>query len=258
MTRPVAARLRVLIVDDERPARAKLRRLVSAAPDVEAVFEAGDGAAAIDLVRIESPDIVLLDVQMPGVDGFGVVEAIAPDERPVIVFVTAFDEYALRAFDASAIDYVLKPYDAERFALAFARARERVGARDATARNRDLERMLAELRERRRPLDRMLVEDGSRMILLPLARVEWFAADRNYVRIVAGADRYRLRTTLDQLEERLDPRAFVRVHRSTIVRVDQVAALEPWAHGDFEVVLRSGARVRMSRRYRDRLDAFTP
>lgn len=252
--------LRVLIVDDERPARAKLRRLVSAHGDVGAIFEAPDGLRALEVIRGEAPDVVFLDVQMPGLDGFGVVEAIAPDACPRIVFVTAFDEYAVRAFDANAVDYLLKPYDAERFERAFERARRHVRQEDAADERRRLERALAEQRRDApaAPLDRLLVEAGGRMVLLPLARVERLEADRNYVTVHAGAEEFRVRATLDRLEERLDPRAFVRVHRSAIVRVDQVAALEPWSHGDAVIVLRSGARLRLSRRYRDRLDRFLP
>ena len=254
--------LRVLVVDDERPARQKVRRFLAADPEVEAIFEAPDGVRALELVRAEAPDVMLLDVQMPGVDGFGVVEALDPDGRPHVVFITAYDEYALRAFEAHAVDYVLKPFDADRFAHAFGRAK------DAAARERDreervrLERMLAELR-RDRPvtLERLLVESGDRAVLLPLNQVERLEAARNYVTVYAGeagAERHRLRTTLDRLEARLDSRAFVRVRRSTIVRVDRVSELRPWSHGDYVVLLRSGARVRLSRRYRDRLERFLP
>jgi two-component system, LytTR family, response regulator len=251
--------LRVLIVDDERPARQKLRRFVSADPDVEAVFEAADGLRALELIRSESPDIVLLDVAMPGVDGFGVVEALDPAERPHVVFVTAYDQYAVRAFDAHAVDYVLKPFDAERFARALGRAKAAAaGGRDREERRR-LERALAEVRrELPQRLERLLVESNGRAMLLPVGQVERIEAAKNYVTVHAGGERYRVRTTLDRLEERLDPRTFVRVHRSTIVRVDRVAELQPWSHGDYVVILQGGERVRLSRRYRDRLEQFLP
>jgi two-component system, LytTR family, response regulator len=251
--------LKLLIVDDERPARQKLRRLASADPDVGAVLEAADAPAAVELIRAESPDIVLLDVEMPGMDGFGVVEALDPAERPHVVFVTAYDQYALRAFDAHAVDYVLKPFDAERLARALGRAKAAVaGRQDREARGR-LERALAEVRrDRPQRLERLLVEADGRATLLPVAQVERFEAAKNYVTVHAGGARYRLRTPLDRLEERLDPRAFVRVHRSSIVRVDRVAELQPWSHGDYVIVLRGGERVRLSRRYRDRLEQFLP
>jgi two-component system, LytTR family, response regulator len=251
--------LKVLIVDDERPARQKLRRLLAADPGVDAVFEAPDGLRAVELIRSESPDVVLLDVQMPGVDGFGVVEALDASERPHIVFVTAYDQYALRAFEAHAVDYVLKPYDTERLARAVERAKAAVtGRRDGEERRR-LERVLADVRrERPQRLERLLVESDGRATLLPVAKVERIEAAKNYVTVYAGGAQYRVRTTLDRLEERLDPRAFVRVHRSTIVRVDRVTELQPWSHGDYVVVLQGGAKVRLSRRYRDRLEQFLP
>jgi two-component system LytT family response regulator len=251
--------LRVLIVDDERPARQKLRRFLAADPDVEAVFEAPDGVRALELIRSESPDLVLLDVTMPGVDGFGVVEALDPAERPHVVFVTAYDQYAVRAFEAHAVDYVLKPFDAERFGRALARAKAAVAGRQDREERQRLERALAEVRrERPQRLERLLVESDGRAMLLPVGQVERIEAAKNYVTVFAGEARYRLRTTLERLEERLDPRAFVRVHRSTIVRVDRVAELQPWSHGDYVVILQGGARVRLSRRYRDRLEQFLP
>jgi two-component system LytT family response regulator len=251
--------LRVLIVDDERPARQKLRRFLAADPDVGAVFEAPDGVRALELIQSESPDLVLLDVAMPGVDGFGVVEALDPAERPHVVFVTAYDQYAVRAFEAHAVDYVLKPFDAERFGRALARAKAAVAGRQDREERQRLERALAEVRrERPQRLERLLVESDGRAMLLPVGQVERIEAAKNYVTVFAGEARYRLRTTLERLEERLDPRAFVRVHRSTIVRVDRVAELQPWSHGDYVLILQGGARVRLSRRYRDRLEQFLP
>ncbi len=251
--------LKVLIVDDERPARQKVRRFVAADPDVDAVFEAADGTRALELVRAEAPDVMLLDVQMPGVDGFGVVEALDPDARPHVVFVTAHDEYALKAFDAHAVDYILKPFDAERFGRAFARAKEAVARSRAGEERRSLERALAEVRrERPTRLERVLVDSGDRIVLLSLDQVERLEAARNYVVVHAAAGRYRLRATLDRVEDRLDPEAFVRIHRSTIVRMDRVVEIQPWSHGDGLVVLKSGARVRLSRRFRDRLQRFLP
>jgi len=251
--------LKLLIVDDERPARQKLRRLVSADPDVGAVLEAPDAPSAVELIRAESPDVVLLDVEMPGMDGFGVVEALAPEERPHIVFVTAYDQYAVRAFDAHAVDYVLKPFDAERLTRALERAKAAAaGRQDREARQR-LERALGEVRrERPERLERLLVEADGRARLLPLVEVERFESAKNYVVVHTAGEQYRFRTTLERLEERLDPAEFVRVHRSTIVRVDRVAELQPWTHGDYVLLLHGGARVRLSRRYRDRLERFLP
>jgi two-component system LytT family response regulator len=251
--------LSVLIVDDERPARAKVRRFVAGDPEIGAIFEAADGVRAVDVVREELPDLLFLDVQMPGLDGFGVLEALDPGVLPHVVFVTAFDEYAVRAFEVHAVDYVLKPFDVERLTLALARAKEAVGRnRDGEDRRR-LTRLLADVR-RERPdrLERLLVERDDRAVLQPLARVDRIESARNYAVLHVGRETYRVRATLDRLEERLDPRRFVRVSRSVIVNADRVAELRPWSHGDWIIVLSDGAKVKLSRRYRSRLRHFDP
>lgn len=251
-------RLKVLIVDDERPARAKVRRCVSADPDVGAIFEAPDGVCAVDVIRDESPDVVFLDVQMPGLDGFGVVEALERDALPHIVFVTAFDDYAVRAFDVHAVDYVMKPFDAERLARALERAKAAIAQRHNGAAAK-VEQLLADLRrERPERLERLLVQGAERSVLLPLTRVDRLESSRNYVVLHAGRESYRVRSTLDRLEQRLDPKRFVRVSRTAIVNVDRVAELQPWSHGDWVVVLSDGAKLRLSRSFRDRLERFGP
>ncbi len=249
-------KLKVLIVDDERPARTKVRRFVSADPDVGPIFEAPDGVRAVDVIREESPDLVFLDVQMPGLDGFGVVEALAPDALPHVVFVTAFDDYAVRAFDVHAVDYVMKPFDAERLGRALERAKAAIASRrDGEAAR--MERLLADLRrERPERLERLLVQGTERSVLLPLTRVDRFESARNYVVLHAGRESFRVRSTLDRLEQRLDPRRFVRVSRSAMVNVERVAELKPWSHGDWVVVLTDGAKLRLTRTFRDRLERF--
>jgi len=249
-------RLRVLIVDDERPARQKIRRILAGDDGVEAIFEAPDGLRAIEIIRSEDPDVVFLDIEMPGVDGFGVVEALAPDSRPHIVFVTAFDQYAVRAFDAYAVDYVLKPYDVERVRTALARVRERVGRKNGAGR---MDEMVSAVRkERPAPLDRLLVEADGRAVLLTLTQVDRFEADRNYVVVYAGPAEYRLRVTLDALEARLNPAAFARISRSVMVNLERIKELRPWSHGDYVIELRGGTEVRLSRRYAARLKQFRP
>ncbi len=244
----------MLVVDDERPARQKLRRLINREPDIEAVFEAPDGVRALELIRSEEPDVVFLDIEMPGVDGFGVIEALAVDARPQIVFVTAFDQYAVRAFDAHAVDYVLKPFDTERLTRALRRARERIMAEDGWQR---LDEAVAAVRKQNpTPLERLLVQQGDHALLISVARVDRFEAERNYVIVHVGAERYRLRATLDGVEARLDPTLFARVSRSTVLNLERVKELRPWGHGDYLVVLNGGAEVRLSRRYRDRLSRF--
>jgi two-component system, LytTR family, response regulator len=252
-------KLKVLIVDDERPARAKVRRFVSADPDVGPIFEAPDGVRAVDVIREESPDLVFLDVQMPGLDGFEVVEALVPDALPHVVFVTAFDDYAVRAFDVHAVDYVMKPFDGERLSRALERAKAAIASRQDGGEAARVERLLADLRrERPERLERLLVQGAERSVLLPLSRVDRLESARNYVVLHAGREAFRVRSTLDRLEQRLDPRRFVRVSRTAIVNVDRVAELKPWSHGDWVVVLSDGAKLRLTRSFRDRLERFGP
>jgi two-component system LytT family response regulator len=232
--------MRVLIADDEAPARAKLRRLLSQESDVEIAGEASTGREAVAAIKRIAPDLVFLDIQMPGLDGFAVLDAIAADSAPQIVFVTAYDDHALRAFDVGAVDYLLKPYPPDRFALVLARARERLAARDGQPGTTPA-----------RPyLTRLLVHHGDRAVFLPVDRIERVEADRNYVELHAGSERYRVRATIAAVAERLDPAQFVRLNRSTIVRVDLIANMHEWSHGDYHVVLRDGSRVIWSRRYR--------
>jgi two-component system LytT family response regulator len=252
-------KLKVLIVDDERPARTKVRRFVSADADVGQIFEAPDGVRAVDVIRDESPDLVFLDVQMPGLDGFGVVEALAPDALPHVIFVTAFDDYAVRAFDVHAVDYVMKPFDAERLGRALERAKAAVASRRDGGEAARMERLLADMRrERPERLERLLVQGAERSVLLPLTRVDRLESARNYVVLYAGRESFRVRSTLDRLEQRLDPRRFVRVSRTAMVNVDRVAELKPWSHGDWVVVLSDGAKLRLTRTFRDQLERFGP
>jgi two-component system, LytTR family, response regulator len=252
-----ATGLKVLIVDDERPARQKLRRMLSGDPEIMAIYEAPDGVAAIETIRDEAPDIVFLDVQMPGVDGFGVVDALPPDALPHLVFVTAFDMYAVRAFDMHAVDYLLKPYDADRFARALTRAKENVASR-RIGEERDRLRRLLDDAESTRPqrAERILVESGERVLLIAVEKIDRIESVRNYVRLKVGSDVYRVRGTLTRFERRLDPVKFVRISRSEIVNLDRIAELRPWSHGDYVVVMRDGSQTRLSRRYREGLDRF--
>ena len=247
----------ILIVDDERPARQKIRRLLADRSEVSAIFEAADGATALRIISDERPDLVFLDVQMPGMTGADVVRALPAELTPHVVFVTAFDQYAVEAFDLSAVDYLLKPFDRERFERALGRAREALAARE---RREDLDRVLRLIAERRpEPADRLVVEDKGRTVLVATADVERVEAERNYVRLYAPPAAYRMRETLQALEQRLDPRRFVRIARGTIVNLDRVRELRPAGHGDSDVLLRSGATVRLSRRYRSSVErVITP
>jgi two-component system LytT family response regulator len=242
--------MRVLIVDDERPARAKLRRLLGAEGDVDIVGEAATGAAAVDAIAATHPDVVFLDVQMPVMDGFGVIEAVGLDRMPFVVFATAYDAHAVRAFEVRALDYLLKPFAPDRFHAVLARVR------GALARGGDSvprERLgLAAVDAGQTRLARLLVRDAARMLLLPVRRIDVFEADGNHVRLHADGRRYSVRATLGELAARLDPAEFLQISRSAIVRLEAVHELQPWFHGDYRVVMRDGREWMWSRRFRAR------
>ncbi len=255
MTDPL--RLRVLIADDERPARAKVRRFLANDADVGAIHEAWDGPTALAVIRDESPDLVLLDIQMPGMSGLELLASLPQEAAPHVVFITAFDAFAVQAFELAAVDYLLKPFDADRFSRAMRRAKDAVTAGRREEEMRRLRRAVAELGgTATAPLERLVVErsEGTdERQMLQLADVDRIEAERNYVRVHAGPASWRVRVTLAELEERLDPALFARVGRGTILNVARIARLEPAGHGDYTVVLRSGGRARLSRRYVDRL-----
>jgi two-component system LytT family response regulator len=242
--------LRALIADDELVARRRIRRLLSTERDIAVVAECADGASAIEAIERERPDLVFLDVQMPERDGFEVVAALDPEALPAVVFVTAYDRYALQAFDVHAIDYLLKPYTAERFRTAVRRARARVHGASTDER---LASLITALRNAPRYLSRINVRATGRIVLVDLAAVDWIEAADNYVRLHAGPRAYLHRETLAALEKQLDPERFVRIHRSAIVQVDRVIELHSASHGDMDVVLRNGKTLTLSRTFRDRL-----
>lgn len=241
-------KLRTLIVDDEPLARRRLRRLLRAA-DVEVVGQCGDGAAAVDAIRSLNPDVVLLDVQMPELDGFEVTQALGADSLPAIVFVTAFDQYALRAFDVHALDYLLKPVEEDRLLEALARVRQ---WRDRHQDNADprMSALLRQLAADRRFLKRIPVRTEGRLIVVDLADVDWIGAADNYVILHVGRRELIVRSTLGGLANELDPDKFVRVHRSTIVQIARIRELIPESHGDYTIVLKDGSQLALTRVYR--------
>ncbi|HET9333646.1 MAG TPA: response regulator [Gemmatimonadota bacterium] len=242
--------LRVILVDDEPLARERLRSLLEAEADVELVAECTDGVEAVAAVRSGRPDLVFLDVQMPGMDGFEVLDALDPATLPAVVFVTAYDRYALKAFDVHAVDYLLKPFDRQRFSSALERARLDLRADDA---GRRILALVADLRRERRPQQRIVVKAAGRVFFLRPAEIDWMEAAGNYVRLHVGKKSHLVRETMKGLEDRLDPDTFVRIHRSRIVNLDRVRELQPWFHGEHLIVLTSGEQLTTSRRHSVRL-----
>ena len=245
--------IRTIIVDDERHARQKLRALLPSHTDIEIVAECGDGNEAVDLIREVRPDLVFLDVQMPGRDGFDVIVG-AGDAMRYVIFVTAFDQYAVRAFDVQALDYLLKPFDRVRLDKALERARAAIrGEGDLHDR---LVALVEQVRPEPRPIDRMMVKSSGRITFLRVDEIDWIEAADNYVRVHAGREGHLIRETMNHLETQLDRRKFVRIHRSAIVNVDSIAEIRSLFHGDHSIRLRTGAEIPLGRSYRDRLEAL--
>ena len=243
--------IRALVVDDEAPARRRIRSHLAGRPDVEIVGEAANGLEAVDAIRSLHPDLVFLDVQMPGMTGFEVIEAVGADAMPAVVFVTAYDEFALDAFDVQAVDYLLKPFRQDRFERAWQRALERIERRSGN--REELARLLERVRPASAFLQRMVVREADRLFFVPVAQIVRLSAEGNYVRIHTTAGAHTIRETLARLETRLDPNGFARIHRSEIVNIDFVKQIRPWFHGDYVVVMKNGEERRLSRRYQDRL-----
>jgi two-component system LytT family response regulator len=237
--------IRTLLVDDEPLVRVGLRRLLAGVPDVEIVGEAGDGGEALERLRALHPDLVFLDVRMPDLDGFEVLEALDTDALPAVVFVTAHGDYAVRAFDVHAVDYVLKPFGDDRVLEAVQRVRLRLGG-PASARQ-GLTNLLRELSAGRGYLDRVLVKDRDRVVLVPVDEVDWFEAADNYVRVHARGRIWLIRHTIKGLAARLDPRGFARIHRAVIVNLARVTQLSPTGNGEYRVTLTSGVGLTLSR-----------
>jgi two-component system LytT family response regulator len=245
------AELRVLLVDDEPLVRQGLRDFLAGVPDVTVAGECGDGAEALEFLEEHDVDLVFLDVQMPELDGLGVAASIARGDGPAIVFVTAFSEHAIRAFELNAVDYLLKPFDRERFLAALARAR---GRREGPLRGEIAQRLGAVLTELQRGQGyarRVVVRSEGRLRFVPVEEIDWIEAADNYVRLHAGGERHLLRETMASVEARLDPAHFARIHRSSIVNLSRVRELEPTFNGEYSVLLRSGARLTLSRGYRE-------
>jgi two-component system LytT family response regulator len=246
-------RTRVLIADDEPLGRARIRMLLANEPWVEVVAETADGPTTVAGIEKFKPDLVFLDIQMPGGSGFDVIEAVGAARMPFVIFVTAFDRYALRAFDVHALDYLLKPFDRDRFRDALTRARERIEHRSEADLERKLLALVNDLKPGPQPLERFVIKSGGRVFFLRARDIEWIEAAGNYVKLHVGPETHVFRETMNAIEAKLDPAMFFRIHRSHIVNIERVRELQPWFNGEYVVFLTSGARLTLSRGYREKL-----
>ena len=246
-------KIKVLVADDEPLARERLSGLLGQEPDIEVVGQARDGEEAVTAIHDDSPDLVFLDVQMPQMSGFDVIEAVGSDKMPPVIFVTAYDQHALKAFQVRALDYLLKPFDRERFRDALSRARKQLERDENGDLGRRLLALVKDLRRDQPKSDRLVVKSGGRLFFLRTDEIDWVEAAGNYVRLHVGPGSHLLRETMNAIEGRLDPEKFFRIHRSRIVNMERIQELQPWLNGEYAVLLRTGTRLTLSRGYREKL-----
>ena len=255
--------IHTLIVDDEPAARGALRLLLAEDSEIEIVGEAADGVSAVRRIEKDAPDLVFLDIQMPGLDGFSVLQQLEAPELLVVVFVTAYDQHALKAFEVHAVDYLLKPFNDERFHLALSRAKREVRQRRLGTASDRLVALLEDLgRQKSAPavtpqryLGRLAIKSGGRVTLLSVRDLDWIEAEGDYVRLHAGKANHLLRETMKRLEAQLDPTRFVRIHRSHIINVERIRELQPYFRGEYVVVLHDGTNLKLARSYKPHLEA---
>ena len=252
--------MKILIVDDEPLARARIREMLKSETSIESIVEAANGGEAIERIRTDLPDVVFLDIQMPDMNGFSVLELAGKEllsRIPAIIFVTAFDQYALKAFEFHALDYLLKPFDRDRFSEALDRARTQIkGLQNGGGSDPRILGLLEKITSEREYLEWVTIKKDERILLLKVADIHWVEAQGNYVLLKFEKESHLLRETMDKMESELDPRNFIRVHRSTIVNINQVKELHVWARGEYRVITHSGKAFTLSRGYRAHLDAF--
>ena len=245
--------IRALIVDDEPLARRRIKRMLAHDPDVAIVGDCSNGKEAIAAIKSESPDLIFLDVQMPEVDGFDVLAAAQTSGRPLVIFVTAYDQYALRAFEVAAVDYLVKPFDRRRFEGALQRAKSRLASGREIDLNQQTLALLAELKAQSNHVERLVIKAGGRAFFLKTDEIDWIEAEGKYVRLHVGKESYLLREAMGSMESQLDPKKFPRIHRSTIVNIERVRELQPWFHNEYRVILKDGTELMLSRSCRKRL-----
>lgn len=246
------AKIRVVIVDDESPARRKIQRFLSVEEDFEVIAQASTGIEALNIITQEKPDLVFLDVQMPGLNGFEVVEALDIQPLPQIVFTTAFDQFALRAFEVHALDYLLKPFEQSRFKSVLQHAKRRFEQLKRDDLTEKMSHLLEELRGRSTYAERLLVNSGNRALLLVVTQIDWIEAAKNYVNLHVGNETYLMRGTIEGLYQKLNPSQFLRVNRSHIVNLESIKELQPWFHGEYKIILKNDKEISWSRRFMDK------
>jgi two-component system, LytTR family, response regulator len=249
-------KIRTLIVDDEPQGRERIRTLIGDDAEIEVVGECSDGKQAVSAIERTRPDLVYLDVQMPEMDGFAVLDAIAGDRMPAIIFVTAYDRYAVQAFEVHALDYLLKSFDRERFQDALRRAKEQIRGSQEGIWNERLTGLLEDLQTRQSRMTRFVIRSKGRVVFLRVEEIDWLEAAGNYVSIHVGRQSHLVRETLQAVEVRLDPAKFLRIHRSTLVNSDRIKELQPLFHGDYVVRLQDGTELTLSRNYREKVAGF--
>jgi len=255
-------KIRTLIVDDEPIARRGLRQQLRTEADVEIIGECANGREALAAIRKESPDLIFLDVQMPLLDGFGVVNAIGVEDLPAVVFVTAYDEHAIRAFEVNALDYLLKPLDQDRFQKTLARVRRQLNGSQTEHLQRKLASLLHHLEEsnadgkQAKHLERVVIKESGRVFFLGVDEIDWINAQGNYVQIHTKDSAHLSRETMNGIETKLDPHKFLRIRRSTIVRIERIKELQPLFNGEYTLILKDGTQLNSSRRYRKNLDTL--
>lgn len=245
--------IRALIVDDEPLARRRIRRMLAHDPEVAIVGDCSNGKEAIAAIKSESPDLIFLDVQMPEVDGFEVLADAQTSGMPLVIFVTAYDQYALRAFEVAAVDYLVKPFDRRRFEGALQRAKSRLASGRESDVNQQTLALLAELKAQSSHVERLVIKAGGRAFFLKTDEIDWIEAEGKYVRLHVGKESYLLREAMGSMESQLDPKKFPRIHRSTIVNIERVRELQPWFHNEYRVILKDGTELMLSRSCRKRL-----
>ena len=244
----------VLVADDEAPARQRIIDVLRHNPKVTAILEAANGLAAVEIINGQRPDLVFLDVQMPELDGLEVIAEVGAERMPLTVFVTAYDEHAIRAFEANALDYLLKPFGDERLEITMSRVSRRMDERSMQEFGQRILRMVTTEPERDIPLDRLVVKSGGSTRFVRVVDIDWIEAAGVYANLHVAGKELLYRSALTDLAGRLDPARFVRIHRSAIVNIESILRLEPISHGEFEVVLKDGSRSRISRTYRSQLE----